>query len=255
MSDFCNFKNMDPARSLELRDALKRIVADRKISEEQLAAELGVSTKTLNNILNGTEDSIEPWIAIQGRIIEVLRCYNALPQDDIISPNIVPVFCADADSTDEDPFAESAEDVAAEETRDKVLLFAWADSVLGLSEAELELELDRATKRFNHPKALLRRIIKARRNDKKRPGINRAGIKRTTKDRIPDFTAMTSNRPVRESGSGASTAMGYRAGIKSRRHGWTSMPLLAISVGKTGAHMSPSPIGTVEKRSSPFPMR
>jgi len=38
MSDFCNFKNMDPARSLELRDALKRIVADRKISEEQLAA-------------------------------------------------------------------------------------------------------------------------------------------------------------------------------------------------------------------------
>ena len=78
MSDFCNFKNMDPARSLELRDALKRIVADRKISEEQLAAELGVSTKTLNNILNGTEDSIEPWIAIQGRIIEaMLQCFTA----------------------------------------------------------------------------------------------------------------------------------------------------------------------------------
>jgi putative DNA primase/helicase len=180
MSDFCNFKNMDPARSLELRDALKRIVADRKISEEQLAAELGVSTKALNNILNGTEDSVESWIAIQARIIEVLRRYDALPQDiEIESPNIVPVICADADSTDEDPFAESAEDVSADETREKAMLFAWADSVLGLSDAEFELELDQASKRFKRTKEALRRIVKARRNDRKK-ARDQSGKNRST---------------------------------------------------------------------------
>ena len=53
------------------------------------------------------------------------------------------------DSTAEsDPFAGSAEDVSAEETRRKIELFAWADSVLRLNEAELELELDDAVKHF-----------------------------------------------------------------------------------------------------------
>src|SRR3954463_16537708 len=47
-----------------------------------------------------------------------------------------------------DPFTASAEDVAAEETRGKAELFAWADSALGLDEAELELALDAAVKRF-----------------------------------------------------------------------------------------------------------
>ena len=51
-------------------------------------------------------------------------------------------------SSEQDPFAGSAEDVAADETRRKVELFKWADSVLGLSEADLELALDDAVKRF-----------------------------------------------------------------------------------------------------------
>src|ERR1700675_3700611 len=164
---FFDLKNFDVTALLELRAALNRVIADQIISPQNLAVELGVSTAVLDDMLNGAEDdSLESWIAIHGHIIEVLRRYGVLPKID--SPRLLPVFCADADSTDDDPFDESAEDVAADETRDKVLLFAWADSVLGLSEAELELELDQATKRFNKPKALLSRIIKARRNDKKK---------------------------------------------------------------------------------------
>jgi hypothetical protein len=51
-------------------------------------------------------------------------------------------------SDEEDLFAGSAEDVAADETRRKVELFALADNVLGLSGADLELALDDAVKRF-----------------------------------------------------------------------------------------------------------
>jgi putative DNA primase/helicase len=181
MSEFCNFKNMDPATSLELRNAIKQIIVDRKISDQQLAAELGISTKALENIINGTDDSIESWIAIQGCIVEVLRYYDALPQDDSIdaeTPNIVPAICADA-SIEEDPFAGSAEDIAAKETRERILLFEWADSVLGLNEVDMELEFERATKHFNRSRSFLRQIIKARRNDRKKEREN-SGKNRST---------------------------------------------------------------------------
>jgi hypothetical protein len=60
--------------------------------------------------------------------------------------------CTEANSgecTDErDLFAGSAEDVAADETRRRVELFAWADNMFGLSGADLELALDDAVKRF-----------------------------------------------------------------------------------------------------------
>ena len=69
-------------------------------------------------------------------------------------------------SDEQDPFAGSAEDVAADETRRKVELFTWADSVLGLSGAELELALDDAVKRFEMSRASLKRIIGARRSEK-----------------------------------------------------------------------------------------
>jgi putative DNA primase/helicase len=166
-NDFFDLKNFDVTALLELRAALNRVIADQIISLQNLAVELGVSTAVLDDMLNGAEnDSLESWIAIHGHIIEVLRRYGVLPKID--SPRLVPVFCDDADSTDEDPFADSAEDVAADETREKVDLFAWADSVLGLSDAEFELELDQASKRFNKPRAFLLRIVKARRNDKKK---------------------------------------------------------------------------------------
>jgi hypothetical protein len=80
-------------------------------------------------------------------------------------------------SDGQDPFAGNAVDVAADETRRKVELFTWADSVLGLSGAELELALDDAVKRFEMSRASLKRIIAARRAEqaKQKAKRNRAG--------------------------------------------------------------------------------
>jgi putative DNA primase/helicase len=77
---------------------------------------------------------------------------------------------ASADSTEsdgyKDPFTGSAEDIGAQETREKIELFEWADSVLGLDGAELELELDYASKRFKMKRNALKRIVTARRSEK-----------------------------------------------------------------------------------------
>ena len=69
-------------------------------------------------------------------------------------------------SDEQDPFAGGAEDIAADETRRKIELFAWADSVLGLNEAELELALEDAVKHFKMTRGKLKRIIAARRSEK-----------------------------------------------------------------------------------------
>jgi len=69
-------------------------------------------------------------------------------------------------ATESDPFAGSAEDLAAKETRRKIELFEWADSVLGRNETELELALDDAVKRFGMQRRALKRIIAARRAEK-----------------------------------------------------------------------------------------
>ena len=88
----------------------------------------------------------------------------------------VPSICAENDdgaeaesgerSDEQDPFAGGAEDIAADETRRKIELFAWADSVLGLNEADLELALEDAVKHFKMTRANLKRIIAARRSEK-----------------------------------------------------------------------------------------
>ena len=70
------------------------------------------------------------------------------------------------DAAESDPFAGSAEDHAANETRRKIELFEWADSVLDLTETELELALDEAVKRFKMHRGALKRIIAARRSEK-----------------------------------------------------------------------------------------
>ena len=56
--------------------------------------------------------------------------------------------------------------VAADETRRKIELFAWADGVLGLNEADLELALEDAVKHFKMTRRALKRIIEARRSEK-----------------------------------------------------------------------------------------
>jgi hypothetical protein len=85
-------------------------------------------------------------------------------------------------------------DHAAKETRDKIELFEWADSVLGLGEAELEVALDDAVKRFGRPRVTLKRIIAARRSEKSKAKAqaerNRAEPKdddKTFKYYSPDF--------------------------------------------------------------------
>ena len=79
----------------------------------------------------------------------------------------VPSICPAIDGgAEQDAFAGSAEEVAAEETRRKIELFAWADSVLRLNETDLELELDAAVKHFKMTRASLKRIIAARRSEK-----------------------------------------------------------------------------------------
>jgi hypothetical protein len=77
-------------------------------------------------------------------------------------------------AAESDPFAGSAEDHAAKETRRKIELFEWADSVLGLNETELELALDEAVKRFGMPRGALKRIIAARRKAKAEEERSRA---------------------------------------------------------------------------------
>ena len=49
---------------------------------------------------------------------------------------------------EQDAFADNADDIAADETRRKIELFAWADSVLGLNEADLELAARRRCETF-----------------------------------------------------------------------------------------------------------
>ena len=75
-------------------------------------------------------------------------------------------------AAESDPFAGSAEDHAAKETRQKSELFDWADSVLGLNETELELALDDAVKRFGMSRRALKRIIAARRSEKSKAETN-----------------------------------------------------------------------------------
>jgi hypothetical protein len=70
------------------------------------------------------------------------------------------------EAAESDPFAGNAEDHAAKETWLKIELFKWADSVLDLSETELELALDDAVKRFKMLRGRLKRVIKARRSEK-----------------------------------------------------------------------------------------
>ena len=69
-------------------------------------------------------------------------------------------------AAESDPFAGTAQDHAAKETRRKIELFKWADSVLDLNETELELALDDAVKRFGMSRSALKRIIRARRSEK-----------------------------------------------------------------------------------------
>jgi hypothetical protein len=86
-------------------------------------------------------------------------------------------------------------DHAAKETRDKIELFEWADSVLGLGEAELEVALDDAVKRFGRPRVTLKRIIAARRSEKRLKRSATAQSPRTM-TRLLNITPQTSRSQI-----------------------------------------------------------
>ncbi len=131
--------------------------------------------------IDGAEDSHDPL----DRLVEQTATVPGEPFDPGAQDRLgaskgngaafaVAVLDERGEATEEtDPSAASAEDVAAEVTLKKAELFAWADSVLGLDEAELELALDAAAKRFERPRATLHRIIKARQAEQSRDRTRR----------------------------------------------------------------------------------
>jgi len=159
-----------------LREALLHVVEVQKVSRNELAQQLGIGADLLGSILLGIEwETAEPWFANRDRVLAVLRRYglleNAAEAVDA-PPGPVSALLAPApecDTAEEaDPFMGSAEEVSANETQEKAELFAWADAVLGLSEAELALEIVEAAKRFGCAPGTLKRVVKARRNDKRK---------------------------------------------------------------------------------------
>src|SRR4051812_10526531 len=159
-----------------LAEALSRIMRRSKVSPDDLAQQLGIDTETLSSILIGiTWTDTAPWLAIQDRLLQVLR-YDRLEDSATGEPSSPPIGShtlpmvpgAGEIAGDPDPFAGCADNVAADESREKAELFGWADSVLDLSESELELALEAAMKRFGRARGALCQIIRARPNDKKK---------------------------------------------------------------------------------------
>ncbi len=110
-------------------------------------------------------------------------------------PSICPANDNDAEANgseanaEQDAFAGNAEDVAAEETREKIELFDWADSVLGLNGADLELAFEDAVKRFKRTRAFLKRIIAARRSEKAKAKAGRGHAEpNDAKDNVKNYS-------------------------------------------------------------------
>jgi putative DNA primase/helicase len=157
----------DPAGApIAISAALNLLVNECGVSQEQLAAQLGVSATVLAAMLTADGTNwFQPGL-IDG-LVGILRQHGVLQDDGAGEQSDArPEEGGKAEGAD--PFADSAEDVAAEETKTKAELVAWADSVLDLGGTELELVLEAAVKRFGMNRASLLRIVKARRADRER---------------------------------------------------------------------------------------
>src|SRR3954451_12165042 len=113
---------------LALRHALLQIVDAHKVSRNDLAGQLGIGPFLLSQILMGIDwEVLEPWLAIQGRVIEVLRRYGLLEGEAVPEPDFpaepvsaLPTLAQECDAAEgSDPFMGSAEEVTAGETRAK----------------------------------------------------------------------------------------------------------------------------------------
>ena len=112
-------------------------------SKDALYEQLGITEDTLQALVEQDSSDDVPS--------ECGLTQNGL--DEVEAPPLCPVnlpalTCDLNDGRSRNPFGDSAEDIAAKETREKVELFAWADSMRGLGEAELELELPAAGQTF-----------------------------------------------------------------------------------------------------------
>jgi putative DNA primase/helicase len=157
-----------------VRTALNQILIQGKASHEQLAAQLGVSAEVLSTMLAvENHDWFHSGLLDHDRFLDVLQQHD-LSQDATArragtaseAPATLPAVIESLENEEPDPFAANAEEVAAKETREKIELFAWADGVLDLTGADLELALEIASKRFVRDRAWLLRIIKNRKDDR-----------------------------------------------------------------------------------------
>lgn len=156
-------------------------------------------------------------------------------------PSICPAINDGADTEGEqDAFADNAEDVATEETRRKIELFAWADGALGLSEAELELELEDAVKHFNLTRGALKQIIKARRADKSKAEAKRsaAAPSLTTVRTTSNTTPPTSRFQIAAYLLGSSMIMDAHFGRRFAGRGSTLKLLPGMRAATTGVLIS-----------------
>ena len=148
-----------------ISDALSQLLSDGELSREQLAAQLDVSAEVLAAMLAGEgTDWLQPGLI--DRLLGVLRQHDLLQEATAGQSDTPPDESIEAEEAD--PFAANAEDVGDEETKQKNELFAWADGVLDLGTAELELALEAAVKRFGRTRAILLRIVKARQAERER---------------------------------------------------------------------------------------
>src|SRR5215204_2400079 len=73
--------NTNADTSLNVREALNRILSKQKLSRDQLANELYVDVDVLGAILDDSgSDNVAHWLAVHDRLVHVLRQHGQLHQ-------------------------------------------------------------------------------------------------------------------------------------------------------------------------------
>jgi hypothetical protein len=151
--------------------------AGRPEVEKALTSDPGtlfcLSREPLSTFLDASgRDSVSAWVSSLEFVREVLGRYGVLP--DVPSLDFAMRRAATHAPVVQDDCSEASEEgaVAAEETKRKAELFRWADRVIDLGDAELELELEQAAQRFELARQTLGRIVKARRTERKKDERN-----------------------------------------------------------------------------------
>jgi hypothetical protein len=147
-----------------------------RFSRAQFGTDLGISPEPLRFLKGSGRDAVRAWVSSLELVVfgrdGVLADVADLVEPSMRSARPAPVV---QEGTLEPSYEDGAEKLAAEETTRKTDLFSWADRVLGFGDAELELELDEAAKRFGLARQTLIRIVKARGHERKKDEQARIG--------------------------------------------------------------------------------